>query len=168
MAFYFSYQTFVSFATYDDLVQRDQRILESHEGLTQAEIDEYLKQASQRILTQIKSTDWWEEYCFKLDATLEYDRRNLPAVNPSHILGSEQSFKDLNIYFALQEYIYPSVADFGNPESADVAKIKFFKDQYDKLFTELIEDGSWYDFNGDNAIAKTEKLPNRQNRVRVR
>lgn len=168
MAFYFSYQTFISFATYDDLVQRDQRILEANESLTQAEIDDYLKQASQRILTQIRNTDWWQDYVFDLDTSLNRNIRLLPSVNPQYIRAREQEFKDLNIYFALVEYIYPRVADFGNPESAEVAKINFFKDQYNVLFKELVESGDWYDFDGDQAISTTEKSPNKQNRVRVR
>lgn len=168
MAFYFSYQTFVSFATYDDLVQRDQRILEANEALTQAEIDEYLKQASQRILTQIRNTDWWKEYVFERNTSLNRDPRLLPSVTPSYIRAREQEFKDLNIYFALAEYIYPSVADFGNPDSAEIAKINFFRDQYTRLFKDLVEAGDWYDFDGDTAIETAEKEPNKQNRVRVR
>lgn len=168
MAFYFSYQTFVSFATYDDLIQRDQRILEANEGLTQAEIDEYLKQAAARILTQIRNTSWWRGYAFGQDSSLQRDLRLLPSVTPSRILSREQEFKDLNIYFALYEYILPSVADFGNPESADIAKIKHYKDSYDRLFTELVESGDWYDFDGDLSIELTERSPNRQNFVRIR
>lgn len=168
MAFYFSYQTFVSFATYDDLIQRDQRILEANEGLTQAEIDEYLKQASQRMLTQIRNTDWWSQACNRINPALGNDLRLLPVVNPSLIRAREQEFKDLNIYFALYEYIYPSVADFGNPDSAEIAKIKFFTDQYTKLFQELIQSGDWYDFDNDKTIETTEKFPSLMNRVRVR
>ena len=168
MAFYFSYQTFISFATYDDLIQRDQRILEANEGLTQAEIDEYLKQASQRMLTQIRNTDWWREACNRINPALGLDPRLTPVVNPSLILGREQEFKDLNIYFALSEYIYPSVADFGNPDSAEVAKIKFFNDQYYKLFQELIQSGDWYDFDGDDTIETAEKFPTKLNLVRIR
>lgn len=168
MAFYFSYQTFVSFATYDDLIQRDQRILEANEGLTQAEIDEYLRQASQRMLTQIRNTDWWNEACNRINPALNDDVRLLPQVNPALIRSREQEFKDLNVYFALYEYIYPSVADFGNPESAEIAKIKFFTDQYNKLFQELIQSGDWYDFDNDKTIETTEKFPARVNRVRVR
>ena len=168
MAFYFSYQTFVSFATYDDLVQRDQRILEANEGLTEAEIDEYLRQASQRMLTQIRNTDWWKNACFTINPSLGRDLRQLPVVNPSLIRAREQEFKDLNICFALYEYIYPSVADFGNPDSAEVAKIKFFKDQYDNLFNELVQSGDWYDFNNDKTIATSEIFPSIVNRVRIR
>ena len=168
MAFYFSYQTFVSFATYDDLIQRDQRILEANEGLTSAEIDEYLRQASQRMLTQIRNTDWWNQACTRINPSLGNDQRLLPVVDPSLIRAREQEFKDLNVYFALYEYIYPSVADFGNPDSAEIAKIKFFTDQYNKLFQELIQSGDWYDFDNDKTIETSEKFPARVNRVRVR
>lgn len=168
MAFYFSYQTFVSFATYDDLIQRDQRILEANEGLTQPEIDEYLRQASQRMLTQIRNTGWWNLAWNKINPALNNDPRVLPVVNPSLIRAREQEFKDLNIYFALYEYIYPSVADFGNPESAEVAKIKFFQDQYNRLFDELIQSGDWYDFDNDKTIQTSEKFPAYTNRVRIR
>lgn len=168
MAFIFSNQTLISFATYDDLVQRDQRVLEANESLTQDEIDEYLKQASQRILTQIRNTDWWNQACSRINPALGNDQRLLPVVNPSLIRAREQEFKDLNIYFALYEYIYPSVADFGNPESAEMAKIKFFTDQYAKLFQELIQSGDWYDFDNDKTIETGEKFPGLVNRVRVR
>lgn len=168
MAFYFSYQTFVSFATYDDLIQRDQRILEANEGITQAEIDDYLKQASQRILTQIRNTDWWKDTCFKMDSSLNHDLRRLPVVNPKYIKARIQEFIDLNVYFALKDYIYPAVADFGNPESAEIAKINFYRDQYDKLFQDLIQSGDWYDFDADGTIETDEKFPSLVNRVRIR
>lgn len=168
MAFYFSYKTFISFATYEELIQRDQRILEANETLTQAEIDEYLRQASQRILTKIRNTDWWRDSCFSMNPALGGDIRLLPNVDPQYILAREQEFKDLNIYFALQEYIYPSVADFGNPDSAEIAKMKFYVDQTNNLFTELVQSGDWYDFTASGVISKDEIFPNKQNRVRIR
>jgi hypothetical protein len=66
------------------------------------------------------------------------------------------------------EYLLPSVADFGNPQSAEVEKIKFYKDQYTALFTQVIESGDWYDFDGDSNIAVSEKSPSITNRVRTR
>lgn len=168
MAFNFSGATFLSFAVTSELDDRDQRLFEANEGLTSNVVDDLLKQASQRILTQIRNTDWWKSYAFDQDTTLNRDLRLLPNVNPSYIKSREQEFKDLNIYFTLSEYVYPRIADFGNPESAEVVKIKFFRDQYDNLFKELIESGDWYDFDGDATIELTEKDPNKQNRVRVR
>lgn len=168
MAFIFSGTRFISFATYEDVLQRDQRILEANEGLTQTKIEDYLIAASQRILTQLKNTDWWQQYCFDQDPSLKRDIRLVPAVVPKQIKTLLQNFVDMNVYFALKEYIYPSVADFGNPESAEVAKIKFYTDQYNTLFTETVEDGSWYDFSANGTIELAERSPNQQNRVRVR
>lgn len=159
---------FISFASYSELTARDQRLFEANEGLTSAVCEPLLEQASDRILTKIKQTDWWEQYQFDLDSSLQQDKRLLPDVNVYRIRGSEQNFKDLNIYFALSEYILPRVADFGNPESAELEKIKFYRDQFDSLFKEVIEDGSWYDYDADGTIETLEKAPNKQNRVRSR
>lgn len=168
MAFYSSLNTFVSFATYDDLVQRDQRLFEANENLTREVIDDLLKLASQRILTQIRNTDWWQDYCFTRNSSLNYDMRLLPSVNPLYIRAREQEFKDLNIYFAMYEYVLPKVADFGNPDSAEIAKIAHYKDSYHFLFKELIQSGDWYDFNADGIIETNEKAPSRVNLVRIR
>ena len=73
-----------------------------------------------------------------------------------------------NIYFALFEYLLPSVADFGIETSAEVAKIKFYKDQYNILFKELIEAGDFYDFSGDGTVGTTERMPVKINLVRTR
>ena len=164
--FIYSYKTFVSFATYEDVTQRDSRVFEANEDLTESEVNDYLEQASQRILTQIRNTDWWKDYQ-RRQANI-VDPRLLPAVNPDYIIARTQEFKDLNVYFALQEYIFPSIADFGNPDSAEIAKIKFYKDQYNVLFQEVIESGDWYDFSEDGTIDTADKMPATVNRVRVR
>jgi hypothetical protein len=168
MAFITSGTRFISFTSYDDLVERDGRLLESNEGVTTDQLDDYLIAASSRILTQIRNTDWWRDQCFRLDSTLKNDLRLLPSVNGIYIKSREQEFKDLNIYFALSEYVYPSLADWGNPDSAEVKKIAHYQDQYNKLFKEVIESGDWYDFDLDGTIELTEKQPNIQNRVRMR
>jgi hypothetical protein len=158
--------TFSSFASYNDVRLRDSRVFEANEDITEAEVSTYLQQASQRILTQIKNTDWWADYQ-RLQANL-VDPRLLPAVNPDNIMAATQEFKDLNVYFALQEYIYPTIADFGNPDSAEVAKIKFYKDAYNLLFQEVIQSGSWYDFSADGQVDTADKMPVQVNRVRTR
>lgn len=168
MAFNFSGATFLSFAVTSELDDRDQRLFEANEGLTSAVVDDLLKQASQRILTQIRNSDWWRQYQFSRDASLEYDPRLLPAVNPDRIKAREQEFKDLNIYFALAEYVYPRVADFGNETDGNLQKIKFYRDAYDALFREIIEAGDWYDFDADGTVERTEKAPSRVRLVRMR
>ena len=168
MSFNYSGQTFLSFAVTSELDDRDQRLFESNEGLTSGIVDDLLKQASQRILTQIRNTDWWRQYQFSRDTSLERDLRLLPAVNPDRIKSREQEFKDLNIYFALSEYVYPRVADFGNETDSSLQKIKFYRDAYDALFKEIIESGDWYDYDADGTVERTEKQPSRVRLVRVR
>lgn len=168
MSFNYSGATFLSFAVTSELDDRDQRLFESNEGLTSGIVDDLLKQASQRILTQIRNTDWWRQYQFSRDASLERDLRLLPTVNPDRIKSREQEFKDLNIYFALSEYVYPRVADFGNETDGNLQKIKFYRDAYDALFKEIIESGDWYDYDADGTVERTEKQPSRVRLVRVR
>ena len=96
------------------------------------------------------------------------DPNLLPVVNPDYILARTQEFKDLNIYLALYEYVYPSIADFGNPDSAEIAKIKFYKDSYNVLFDEVISAGDWYDFSENATIDTADKMATFVNRIRVR
>lgn len=168
MAFYIVNNNFISFAIYEDLIQRDQRLFEANEGITSEDVDVVLSQSSQRILTQIRNTDWWKEYQFSMNSSLNRDMRLLPQVNPLRIINREQEFKDLNIYFALSEYLYPKVADFGNETSAEVQKIKFYKDAYAALFKEVIESGDWYDFDADGTVETDERMPAKLNLIRIR
>jgi len=169
MAFNYNGSTFVSFAVYADVVQRDSRLFEANEVINDSTlIDAMLTLSSQRILTKIKNSDWWASYNFDRNVALQRDVRQLPDVDPDKIDAMQQEFKDMNIYHALYEYILPKVADFGNETSAEVVKIKHYKDQFDMLYKEVIEAGSWYDFDGDNAIETTEKAPSIVNRVRIR
>jgi len=165
-AFIYSYKTFVSFATYEDVTNRDSRVFEANEDLTESEINDYLEQASDRILTQIRNTTWWRDYQRRMAQIINPNL--LPAVNPDYILARTQEFIDLNVYFALYEYVYPTVADFGNPDSAEFAKIKFYKDLYNVLFDEIIDAGDWYDFSENGTIDTADKMAATVNRVRVR
>lgn len=166
MAFNIVTGEFISFAVYADVAARDQRFFESNEGITSGTVDDLLEQASNRILSKVKATDWWAKYQFSRDTTLENDVRNLPEVNALKIIGREQDWKDLNIYFCMAEYLLPRVSDFSI--EADTTKINFYKDQFTALFNELVQDGSWYDFDGDDTVEKTEKSPSIINRVRIR
>jgi hypothetical protein len=164
--FVYSGATFLRFATFAELQARDSRVFEANEDLTQAEIENFLNMASQRILTQIRNSSWWREYQRKLADII--DPNLLPVVNPNYILARTQEFKDLNIYLALHEYTYPTIADFGNPDSAEIAKIKFYKDSYNVLFDEVLEAGDWYDFSENATIETADKMAAFVNRVRVR
>lgn len=166
MAFNIVSGNFVSFAVYSEVTARDQRFFEANEGITELQVNDFLAQASKRILSKVKSSDWWKDYQFSRDATLQRDLRLLPDVNPLRILGREQDWKDLNIYFVFCEYLLPRVTDWSN--DADVVKINFYKDQFTALFNELIEDGRWYDYDADGVVEQLEREPSRINLVRVR
>ena len=164
--FVYSGATFLRFATFAELQARDSRVFEANEDLTQAEIENFLNKASQRILTQIRNTSWWREYQRKLAGIV--DPNLLPNVNPNYILARTQEFKDLNIYLALHEYTYPSIADFGNPDSAEIQNIQFYKDSYNVLFDDVIGAGDWNDFSENGTIDAAEKMAAVVNRVRTR
>jgi len=166
MSFNYDGATFLSFAGYTDVTARDQRFFEANEGITSTDVNDLLANASDRILTKLKATDWWIKSQLTLDSSLNGDVRNVPAVDPDNILAREQDFKDLNVYFVMAEYLLPRVADWST--EADTTKIKFYKDQFDALFKEIIEDGSWYDFDIDGTIELQEKIPVKLNLVRIR
>jgi len=168
MSFNYNETTFISFAVTSEVALRDQRLFEVNEGLTTELVDQLLAQASQRILTQLRNTDWWKNYQFGLNSSLNYDMRLLPSVDPDNIKVREQEFKDLNIYFALAEFIYPRIADFGNPDDSGMTKIKFYSDQYTKLFKEVVESGDWYDYDSDGSVETAEREPAKLRLVRVR
>lgn len=168
MAFNYTDDTFVSFAVYADVVQRDARLFESNEGLTESEVNALLVKSSERILSKIRASDWWRQYTLSRDSSLNNDVRKVPVVDPDKIDYRHQEFIDLNVYHTLAEYILPTVADFGNETSAEVVKIAFYRDQYNNQLKDILEAGDWYDFDGDATIEVEEKQPTRVNLVRVR
>ena len=173
MAFITSGGTVVSFAEYEDVTAKDQRLFEANEGLTTDIVEEALERSTQRILSQIRSTAWWKSYYFRQanGSNVEVFSTGLviaPAVDPNKIKDRIQDFTDLCVYHALAETLLPRVADFGNADTAERQKIGFYDEKYRKLFQELIEAGDWYDFDGAGTISANEKQPTRTNLVRVR
>lgn len=168
MAFIATTTTFTSFAEYQDVLDRDQRLFEANEGLTETIVEDALIRASDRILSRIRATDWWKDYQFSRNAALKNDPRLVPVVNPLLIKSRVVDFTDLCVFYALEDFILPKLADFANPESAEVQKIAYYKEKSEDLFKELIESGDWYDFDGDGTVETTEKAPARLNLVRIR
>lgn len=168
MTFIISSTTFRSFATYQDVVDRDQRLFESNEGLDEITVEDMLIRTSQRILDKIRASDWWREYQFSRNTNLNQDPRLVPAVSGLQIKGRLADFTDLCVYLALADYILPKVADFGNETSAEKQKILYYKDRADELFIELLEAGDWYDFDADGIVGTAEKQPSRLNLMRIR
>jgi hypothetical protein len=173
MAFILSGSTVISFAEYEDVLAIDQRLFEANEGLTEVIVEDALIKATTRILNKIKSSDWWRGYYVRQtggsDSSIYTSTTiSVPAPVGAKILTRKDEFTDMCVYFALAEYLYPKVADFGNTDSAERQKIGFYDEKYRVMFKDLLEAGDWYDFAGDGTIANTEKAPSRQNLVRAR
>jgi|694.fasta_scaffold154746_6 hypothetical protein len=165
----------IAFAEYSDVTSTDQRLFEANEGIADQTIVEDLTiKATSRILQLIRNTSWWRRY-YSIEAS-DAQRRatntrstpDVPLPDPDLILGRQADFTDLCVYFTLYEYLLPKVADFSAQDNAEVVKIGVYRTKFDVLFRELIDDGTWYDFNNDGTVTELEKLPTRTNLVRVR
>lgn len=166
----------IAFADYEDVQDADQRVFEANEGISDENmVEDLTEKATSRILQLIKNTSWWKNYYLveatdaqRLASQTKSGYYDVPLPNPNLIKDRQADFTDLCVYFTLYEYLLPKVADFTNQDSAEVAKIGFYRTKFDQLFRELIDDGSWYDFDNDGTIETTEKYPTRTNLVRVR
>ena len=165
----------IAFAEYSDVTSTDQRLFEANEGIADQTIVEDLTiKATSRILQLIRNTSWCRRY-YSIEAS-DAQRRatntrstpDVPLPDPDLILGRQADFTDLCVYFTLYEYLLPKVADFSAQDNAEVVKIGVYRTKFDVLFRELIDDGTWYDFNNDGTVTELEKLPTRTNLVRVR
>ena len=169
MSFIISNNTFISFAEYQDVVDRDSRLFEENEILNnEADIEIVLGRASERLLARIKSSEWWKEYNYRRDSSLNRDSRRVPNVDPLKIIGRQEDFTDLTVAIALADYILPSVADFANETSSERQKMLFYKERSNDLFVELLESGDWYDYDDDSSVETEERDPSRINLVRIR
>jgi len=169
MAFVVENNTVTSFAEFQDVVDKDQRLFEANEGLSDDIVDAHLVRATDRILTKIRNTNWWRDYYKDRDSTITYNSvADIPAVDPDNILAKQDDFTDLCVYTALAEFILPSVADFGNEDNAERQKMGYYTQKSDNLFEELITAGDWYDFDADGTVQSDEKEPGVINLKRVR
>ena len=169
MAFIIVSSNVISFADYDDVVARDQRLFDSNEGLTDDLIEDLLIRATERILAKIRSSSWWKSYYITRDNATVYNTvADIPVVNPNKIKGRLNDFTDVCVYTALSELVLPMIADFGNENNAERQKMGYYTGKAESLLTELITAGDWYDFDGDNTVESTEKSPGQVNLKRVR
>lgn len=165
----------IAFAEYTDVTSTDQRLFEANEGIAdQTIIEDLTEKATNRILQLIRNTSWWKRYYLiegseaQRLATNTRGTPDVPLPDPDLILGRQADFTDLCVYYTLYEYLLPKVADFSSQDNAEVQKIGVYRTKFDVLFTELIQDGTWYDFDNSGTITELEKLPTRVNLVRVR
>ena len=169
MAFVTENSTVISFAEFQDVVDKDSRLFEANEGLSDDAVETQLVRATERILSKLRASAWWRDYYIKRDTSTVYNTAaDIPAVNPNRIKGRLNDFTDLCVYIALSEYILPSIADFGNEDSAERQKMAYYIQRAESLFGELITAGDWYDFDNSGTIASGEKSPGQYNIKRVR
>jgi hypothetical protein len=169
MAFIRTGQTVISFAEYQDVVDADQRLFDTNEGLTDDVVENHLIRATERILSKMRMTAWWKSYYVARDSNLSYNTdADIPALNANKIKGRENDFTDLCVFTALADYVLPNVADFSNADSAERQKMGYYTNRAEALFGELVAAGDWYDFDGSGAISSAEKSPGFYNLKRVR
>ena len=170
MAFIISGGNVISFAEYEDVTARDQRLFEANEGLTDVIVESALERSTQRILSQIRSSDWWRSYYIRKTGTAQSTMNSvdIPELDPNKIKARTADFTDLCVYHALAETLLPKVADFGNTDTAERQKIGFYDEKYRALLSELITAGDWYDFDGAGTVTSDEKYKGRVNLVRIR
>ena len=169
MAFIRNGSTVISFAEYDDVVGMDQRLFETNEGLTDDVVEDKLIRATERILTLLRATEWWQSYYVKRATNVTYQSvADIPALDPNRIRARQDDFNDLCVYYALYYYILPKIADFSTEDNAERQKIGYYQQKYNSLFGELISAGDWYDFDDSGVITSGDKQPGYYNLRRVR
>lgn len=169
MAFIIENSTVVSFAEYSDVVEKDQRLFDSNEGLTDEVVETALERATARILTKISQSAWWRSYYVRRDSDTEYKSvADIPSVDVDKIKSRESDFTELCVYTALADYILPQVADFGDEQDSERAKMGYYSNRAQELYGEIINAGDWYDFDDDGVIQSDEKSPGHYTLKRVR
>jgi hypothetical protein len=168
MAFITESGTVTSFAEFQDVVNKDQRLFDSNEGLSDDLVEQQLVRATERILTKLRASAWWKSYYVVRSTTAITTTADIPALNVNRIIARTNDFTDLCVYTALAEYILPSIADFGKDDNAERQKMGYYSQKADTLFGELIAAGDWYDFDNSGTITSSEKSPGYYNLKRVR
>ena len=160
MAFLTNGSTTISVAEYQDVLDQDQRLFEANEGLTEEVVEDRLIRSTERILSQLRNTDWWQDiYVTKTTGVTLNTRADIPALDIERIEDRLNDFTDLCVYYALYNYLLPKIADFSNEDNAERAKIGFYQQRYNDLFGELINNGDWYNFDGTGGITSADKMP---------
>jgi hypothetical protein len=161
MAFIETSTNFVSFAQYTDMTETDSRLFVANEALSEDVVTDLLVRSSSRILSNIRSTDWWRSYFLSQDAgsTSIKTVADIPEPSGLKIKARRDDFTDLCCFHTMYYYILPKVADFGSDDNDEKQKLGYYEQKYTKLFGELITAGDWYDFDGTGTINSSEKKP---------
>lgn len=157
MAFVYENNLVESFAEFQDVLDHDQRLFDTNEGLSDSVVYPKLIRATEKILTRIQASDWWKSVTPKFTS-----------INPNYILKHQNDFTDLCVYIAMAEDILPIVADFGTQDNAEANKMAYYVNQANVIFEQLINLGDWYDFDNDGNIDTTEVKSGTIQRRRIR
>ncbi len=170
MAFIETTTNFVSFAQYIDMTETDSRLFVANEALTEDVVTDLLVRSSAKILSNIRSTNWWRSYFVIQDkgATTINTVADIPSPSGLKIKARRDDFTDLCCFYAMYYYILPKVADFGNDDNDEKQKLGYYEQKYEKLFGELITAGDWYDFDGTGTILSSEMTPGVVQMKRIR
>lgn len=170
MAFIRNNNRVISFADFQDVLDADQRLFDANEGLTDDVIESALIRSTERILTMIRSSDWWVGYWVTMSQTSSEirTRADIPALDINKIQDRQNDFTDLCVAVALSEYILPKVANFGAEDNEEREKMGYYSQRAQKIYGELITAGDWYNFDGLGGIDSWEKHPGKFNLKRVR
>lgn len=166
MAFILVTGNVVAFADALDVKDKDQRLFESNEinftdvpdspGSLNNYLEDLTTKSTARICQKIRASVEWRTYLVQKGVAV--DPNNIPLFDPNRILARKSDFTDLGCYYALKEYILPKIADFGNPESPEVQKIKYYENKFNDLLNELLAMLDWYDLNADGTITAGDRL----------
>jgi len=178
MAFIINQETgaVISYCEAEDIRSTDQRVFEANEfdlsGVpdSPATVDDYVEdlatKATARINEKIRASHQWVQYLHHQGQAI--DPNDIPEIDPTLILKRKQDFTDMCASYTLKEYILPSIADFGNPESSEVQKIKYHETRFTDILTELLQILDWYDFDSSGTITDQEKQIRTVRRRRTR
>ena len=155
MAFIVEDSNTVSFAEFTDVKERDQRLFDSNESLTLDFVEDALERTTSRLLENIKNTEWWQRSYGVHNGSV--NRLDIPAPDADKIKSRQQDFTDMCVYYTLKEFLLPLIADFGNEESNEVQKIKYYEVKFNDIFNELLALADWYDADGDGTVESGEK-----------
>ena len=167
MAFIIVGGSVTSYAEALDVRDKDQRFFEANEvdftnvpdapGTLDDYIEDLAAKTTNRINQKIRLSTRWQEYLGYV-GTQYNSLSTIPDFDPDNIVNRKADFTDMCAYGVLYMYLLPKLADFGNPESAEVQKIQYFESRFNGLFEELMADFTWYDSDADGSVEDSEKL----------
>ena len=146
----------LSFAEFTDVTSIDQRVFEANEGLTQIIVEDMLERSTDRIVQKVKASSWWRDYQ-NMIGTGYNSLAELPTPDKNLFLR-QADWTDCCVFHTLSQYLYPKIANFGDPDSEEVQKMKYFDTRFQDIFEELLSMGDWYDSDDDGTIQADEKL----------